>query len=299
MPKKKASPISASATFSEEEIAELVDIFLAVKEPDVTALKRQYTLIKPYFAPSVFGLEHLPDEPSLFIGNHSMFALDAVIMLPTVYHETGRFLRPMADNLWFHSTAGRNMVKGGVVLAHPEVCGALMDAGQDLLVFPGGAAEANKPASERYHLVWRERYGFLRLAAKHGYNITPFGMVGPDDGWDHVVEGEDILHSKLVKLLQGMGVLGDVREDLVPPLPRGLFNTLIPKPQRCFLAFGAPIEVPDRRGKKGLGERIQKSLRREVAGSIEALMEDMLEERRQHRAEESTLRRFLTRRRRS
>jgi len=30
---------------------------------------------------------------------------------------------------------------------------------------------------------------------------------------------------------------------------------------------------------------------------IEALMEDMLEERRQHRAEESTLRRFLTRRR--
>jgi 1-acyl-sn-glycerol-3-phosphate acyltransferase len=295
MAKKHASPISAHATFTAQEIAELVEIFLTVEGPDVASLKRQYALIKPYFAPTVVGLEHLPREPTLFVGNHAMFALDAMIMLPTVYHEAGRFLRPMADNIWFHTTAGRRMVRSGVVLAHPDVCAAMMDEGQDLLVFPGGAAEANKSANERYQLVWRERYGFLRLAAKHGYNITPFGMVGPDDGWDHVIEGEEILHSKLVKLLQGMGLLNELREDIVPPLPRGVFNTLIPKPQHCFLAFGEPIEVPDRRGKKGLSERLQKSLREEVAGSIEALVEEMLEKRRLHRSKESTLRRILTR----
>ncbi len=170
-----------------------------------------------------------------------------------------------------------------------------MDAGQDLLVFPGGAAEANKTASERYHLVWRERYGFLRLAAKHGYNITPFAMVGPDDGWDHIIEGEDILHSKLVKLLQGMGLFNGLRDDIVPPLPRGVLSTWLPKPQRCFLAFGEPIDIPDRRGKKGLGERIQKSLRNQVASRVEKLVDEMLDMRRQHRSEESALRRLLTR----
>ncbi|MEZ5571079.1 MAG: lysophospholipid acyltransferase family protein [Halioglobus sp.] len=295
MSKKKGSPLSAHTEFSEGEIKELIEIFLAVEGPDVAAQKLQYSLIKPYFSPTVVGLENIPEEPTLFIGNHAMFALDALILLPTVYHETGRFLRPMADNIWFHTAAGRKMVRSGVVLAHPDVCGALMEAGQDLLVFPGGAAEANKNASERYQLVWRERYGFLRLAAKHGYNITPFAMVGPDDGWDHVLEGEDILHSKLVKLLQGIGLFSGLRDDIVPPLPRGVLNTWLPKPQHCFLAFGKPIDVPDRRGKKGLAERIQKSLRKQVAGSVEALIDEMLNMRRQRRSEESSLRKFLTR----
>ncbi len=295
MADKKTSWMSNRAKLSDKEIARLIETFLAVQGPDAAALRRQYALIKPYFAPTVVGLENIPGEPTLFIGNHSMFALDAVIMLPTVFHETGRFLRPMADNIWFLTAAGRRMAASGMVLAHPEVCGALMDAGQDLLVFPGGAAEANKPEQERYSLVWGERYGFLRLAAKHGYNVTPFGMVGPDEGWDHVVEGEDILHSRLVKLLQGMGLFSEVRDDLVPPLPRGVFNTLIPKPQRCFLAFGEPVEVPDRRHKKGISVRLQKSLRREVAARIEALVEAMLAMRKAHRSQESTLRRLLTR----
>ncbi|MDX1735247.1 MAG: lysophospholipid acyltransferase family protein [Halioglobus sp.] len=296
MPNKKSSgALLADADFSAEEIRELIDIFLAVEGPDVRSLKRQYAVVKPYFSPTVVGLDNIPDEPTLFIGNHSMFALDAMILLPTVYHETGRFLRPMADNIWFDRMPGRKAAAGGMVLAHPDVCGALMEAGHDLLVFPGGAAEANKPAEERYSLVWRERYGFVRLAAKHGYNITPFGMVGPDEGWDHLIEGQDILHSKLVKLLQKVGLVGDIRDDILPPIPRGVFNTLIPKPQHCYLAFGEPIDVPDRRGKKGLSERIQKSIRKQVASSIESLVSDMLAMRTGQREEDSALRRLLTR----
>ena len=241
MTSKKQPGKLAQADFSDAEIAELIEYFLAVKGPDVKSLKRQYAVIKPYFSPTVVGLDNIPDEPTLFIGNHAMFALDAVILLPTVYHETGRFLRPMADNIWFGIAAGK------------------------------------------------------RMAAKHGYNITPFGMVGPDDGWEHVVEGHDILHSRLVKLLQGIGLIGDIRDDILPPIPRGVFNTWIPKPQHCFLAFGEPIEVPDRRGKKGVSERIQKSIRKQTADSIESLVKEMLAMRTRHRSEDGTLRRFLTR----
>jgi 1-acyl-sn-glycerol-3-phosphate acyltransferase len=281
--------------FTEAEIERLIDVSLAVEGPDVKALRRQYALIKPYFSPTVVGTENIPEEPTLFIGNHAMFALDAFILLPTLYHETGRFLRPMADNIWFSTALGRNMATSGIVLAHPAICGALMQAGHDLLVFPGGAAEANKPVRERYSLVWRERYGFVRMAAKHGYNITPFGMVGPDEGWDHVIEGQDILHSKLVQFLQGLGLLRELRDDIVPPLPRGVLNTLIPKPQRCYVAFGEPVEVPDRRGKKGLSERLQKSIRGQTAERIGSLVNDMLSMRAEQRPEESALRRFLTR----
>jgi 1-acyl-sn-glycerol-3-phosphate acyltransferase len=295
MSKRKESEKSSQARFSDAEIAQLIETFLAVEGPDVKSLKRQYALIKPYFSPTVVGLENIPEEPTLFIGNHAMFALDAVVLLPTVYHETGRFLRPLADNIWFSTPAVSKMAAGGMVLAHPDVCSALMEAGQDLLVFPGGAAEANKTAEERYSLVWGERYGFVRMAAKHGYNITPFGMVGPDDGWDHVIEGQDILHSKLIKLLQGMGLIGEIRDDIIPPIPRGMFNTWIPRPQHCFLAFGEPIEVPDRRGKKGISQRIQKSIRKQTANSIESLVHEMLTTRTHHRSEESTLRRLLTR----
>lgn len=119
-------------------------------------------------------------------------------------------------------------------------------------------------------------------------------MVGPDDWWDHAIEGHELLHSRPVKLLQKLGLLGEIREDLVPPLPRGLFNTLLPKPERCFLAFGEPIKVPDCRG-KNVSKSIQKSVRDKTAECVEDLVADMLLLRTQNKHKEGTLRRLLTR----
>ena len=294
MANKETTQKGGQPTFSEEEIAELVEKFLAIEGPDEKSFERLYRFIRFYFAPSIVGLENIPDEPTLFIGNHAMFGLDGMILMPTVYHETGRFLRAMGDNAWFQTPTGEKMARNGMVLGHPEVCSALMEDGQDLLVFPGGAGEANKTAEEKYSLVWKERYGFVRMAAQHGYNITPFGMVGPDDWWDHAIEGRDLLRSRLVRMLQDRGVIGDIREDIVPPIPRGLFNTLIPKPERCFLAFGEPIDVPDCRGKK-VSMSIQKSVRKQTAGAVEGLVSDMLLRRAQDKHKQGTIRRLLTR----
>jgi 1-acyl-sn-glycerol-3-phosphate acyltransferase len=290
----KQNQTDKQAAFSEDEIADLIEKFLAIEGPNEKSFERLYAFIQRYFAPTIVGLDNIPDEPTLFIGNHAMFGLDGMILMPTIYHETGRFLRAMGDNAWFQTATGEKMAANGMVLGHPEVCGALMEAGQDLLVFPGGAAEANKTAEEKYSLVWKERYGFVRMAAQHGYNITPFGMVGPDDWWDHAIEGRDLLQSRLVKLLQKMGVIGEIREDIVPPIPRGLFNTLLPKPERCFLAFGEPIEVPDCKGKK-VSMAVQKSVRNQTARQVESLVGDMLLMRTQNKHNEGTIRRLLTR----
>lgn len=62
-----------------------------------------------------------------------------------------------------------------------------------------------------------------------------------------------------------------------------------------FLAFGEAIEVPDRGGKEGVSLRIQKSIRKQTADSIESLVKEMLAMCTRHRSKDGTLRRFLTR----
>lgn len=282
--------------FSEQKIERLVELFLSFDRPSPTLTRGFYRVIRGYFKPTVVGIENIPDEPTLFVGNHAMFALDGLILMPTIYQATGRFPRGMGDNFLFKVGVGELLARQGLVLAHPEVCGALMDAGQDLMVFPGGAAEANKSSADKYKLQWRERYGFVRMAALHGYNITPFGLVGPDEWYDRAIEGEDLKNSGLFRLLKRMGVIKpDFREDLVPPIPRGVFYTLLPKPQRCYLAFGKPVRVPDYRGRKRIPRAVQEKVRAQTATRVERLIAQMLKLRDHNRKEESRLRRYLTR----
>ncbi len=285
---------AASADFTEDEIDALIEQFLAIEGPDELLFARLNRFIRYYFKPKVVGLENIPDEPTLFIGNHAMFGLDGLILMPIVNRETGRFLRAMADKAWFQTATGAKMARGGTVLGHPRVCSALMENGHDLLVFPGGALEANKRAEEKYTLKWKERYGFVRMAAQHGYNITPFGTVGPDDWWDHAVEGEDLLNNRLFRALRARGIIGDIRPDIVPPLPSGLFKTLLPKPEPCYLAFGKPIEVPDCRG-RAVSKRVQTSVRSATAEAVEGLVGDMLLLRSQEKQNQGFVRRLLTR----
>ncbi len=281
--------------FNDDELDELIEAFLDFDGPDEKTYGRLHSVVSRYFSPTVVGTENIPDEPTLFIGNHAMFGLDGMIILPELYHETGRFPRPMGDKAWFQTYTRSSMISNGMVLANPRVCSALMEAGEDLLVFPGGAAEANKREEEKYSLVWRERYGFVRMAALHGYNITPFGLVGPDDWYDHVFEGKDLLEGWTGKILDSLGLKEKIREDLIPPLPAGMFSTMLPKPHRCFLAFGEPVSVPDLSGKKSVPLNVQKSVREETAARVEELVGDMLLLRAQGKQEESWLRRFLTR----
>ena len=179
-------------------------------------------------------------------------------------------------------------------MGHPEVCSALMRDRQDLLVFPGGAHEAVKPASSVYELQWKERYGFVRLAAKHGYTIMPFGLVGPDEFYGHYMEGQDLPDSALGQLLKRMGLLDDdIRSDILPPIPVGALGTPFPKPQRCYLGFGDPISLSQYKGKNLTSKRL-KILRTEVAEQIETQLAELLFAREQHKGKDSLLRRILT-----
>ncbi|MBE9539435.1 MAG: acyltransferase family protein [Proteobacteria bacterium] len=281
--------------FDELALEEHIATALAVEEPRGRELDIVYAIIKRVFKPTVVGAENIPDRPCLFVGNHSLFALDGMVLGPVMQKDLGRFIRPMGDKFLFSVDGiGNYLAKHGAVIGHPEVCSALMKNGSDLLVFPGGAHEAVKSASEMYALQWRERYGFIKLAAKHGYTIMPFGMVGPDEFYGHLIEGQDLPDSMLGSLLKRVGLLTeDTRSDMMPPIPTGLLGTLIPKPQRCYIGFGQPVDLSEYEGKK-LGKKKLQTLRAEVAGEIEEQLSELLLLRAQSRDEDSLLRRLLT-----
>ena len=287
---KDNQPLSDKETLSRH-----IDRALSVEMPSGPDLEILYRIVKALFKPVVAGQERIPDRPCLFVGNHSLFALDGWVIGPIFIKELGRFPRGLGDKFLFTiDRVADQIVKLGGVMGHPEVCSALMEAGKDLMVFPGGAHEAVKPARDMYELMWKERYGFVKLAARHGYTIMPFGIVGPDEFYGHLMEGEDLPGSPLGRLLTRFGLLNEnTRSDMLPPIPVGALGTLFPKPQRIYLGFGEPIDLSAYEGRTPTKKQ-QREIRQEVADQIEEQLAEMLFLRTQQRGEEGLLRRLLT-----
>lgn len=280
----------------EQALDRHIEQALATTAPSGLELEANYRLVQQLFKPLMFGGDNIPEQACLFVGNHSLFALDAMVLTPVVQKRLGRFLRPLGDKfLWSVKPLGTFLTRHGGVIGDPRVCAALMENAADLLVFPGGSHEAVKPQSERYTLQWKQRYGFIKLAAHYGYTIVPFGMVGPDEFYDHYIEGADIPDSRLGKLLQRLGVLSEnTREDLLMPIPIGAMATAFPKPQRCYIGFGEALDLSALKGKALAGNKMQ-ALRDQVATEIEQQLQQLLLARERSKSQDGLLRRLLTR----
>lgn len=282
-------PLSDAAALSAH-----IEMALKAKPTKGLAFEASYLFAKRMFKTRIFGAKNIPKRPCLFVGNHSLFALDGIIVVPMMQKDLGRFVRSMGDRALFENeTVAKYLLKRGGVMGHPEVCSALMEAGHDVLVFPGGAHEAVKPKSELYTLQWKERHGFVKLAAKHGYTIMPFGLVGPDEFYSHLLEGHELPASPLGRILSYMGMINDdTRADMLPPIPRGSLGTLIPKPQACYMGFGQPLDLSVYKGKR-LSQKKISELRSQAAREIEQQLAELLLIREQNRGKDGLLRRLL------
>jgi 1-acyl-sn-glycerol-3-phosphate acyltransferase len=65
----------------------------------------------------------------------------------------------------------------GLIDPSEASCLAALEAGEQLLITPGGMREA-QPARDFYRLRWHGRQGFVRLALKTGAPIVPLAVVG-------------------------------------------------------------------------------------------------------------------------
>ncbi len=227
---------------------------------------------RAYFSPVFEGLSNIPDQgPFLFVGNHTIYGVfDIPLIVAGLYREKGIYLRVLGDKLHFMVPVWGDFLKAlGVVEGTPGNCAALMEAGENILVYPGGGREVCKRRGERYKLIWKERAGFVRMAVRHGYRILPMASVGPEEAWSILYDADDFLKTWVGKILTRKGMVREILRngEAIPPLARGIGPTMIPRPERFYFSFGKPVETECLAG--AVHDRaVLHGIRKEVGDSI-------------------------------
>jgi 1-acyl-sn-glycerol-3-phosphate acyltransferase len=192
--------------------------------------------------PYVDGLQNLPaDGRFLLAGNHTQGGIEAFLIPYLVRRAIGRRVRPLADRGIgrMGGPVGDLFAACGVVVGAPETARELMRHDEPILVFPGGGREIPKFKGEENTLRWQGRAGFARLSVENDYPIVPVGLIGGDDMYRSLTTREGLWG----RLSQGLAEKLSGRADMAMPLMHGIGPTLIPRPQRMYLRFGAPIET--------------------------------------------------------
>ena len=269
-----------------------------LKTPPPVRFRWSNQALRWYFAPEYLHLERADAKrPTLFVGNHSVFGvLDVMLFADGLYRERGVVLRSLADRNHFKVPVWREfVVQTGAVLGNRANCAALMRRGEHILVFPGGAREVFKHKGEAYRLIWKERYGFVKLAVEHGYTITPYATVGAEDAFDVLLDSGDYLKTPLGRVLKATGITDAYLRggEEFPPLVRGIGLTMIPRPEKLYFSIGRPIGTARYRGREeepGVLARV----RSRVGQSLTRLIAELREYRAQD-AGQGRLRRVLNR----
>ncbi|PPS00136.1 hypothetical protein GOBAR_AA20511 [Gossypium barbadense] len=69
----------------------------------------------------------------------------------------------------------------------------LMSSKSHALLYPGGIREALHRKGEEYKLFWPDKSEFVRMAARFGAKIIPFGVVGEDDFAEIILDYNDLM----------------------------------------------------------------------------------------------------------
>jgi len=238
-------------------------------------LDRLFQPLKRLLAPVAIGLEHVPRTGAVLLtGNHTIYGLLDIPMLGlSIYEATGRPVRGLGDHNHFAVPVWRDVLRRlGAVRGTREICGRLLEAGEAVLVFPGGGREVFKHKGEKYRLLWKERIGFARLAIQYGVPIVPFASVGVEDMFEIVVDADDILRSPVGRLIRALGITEQPwfrHGEILPPLARGTGPAGIPRLQRQYFMFGPPIDTTRFAGRHEDAATCF-ALREEVRAAIEA-----------------------------
>lgn len=205
-----------------------------------------------WFRAEVDGFEHVPDEPVLFVGNHSGGGAtpDTFVFLlayNTYFTVEGRPLYALAhDVITKTPLLGPITRKLGVVPAANSLTEKIFASGGSALVYPGGDVEALRPWRHRNKIVFSGRKGFLRLAHRSGVKIVPVVATGGHDTLLVLNDGRRTAQAlRLDKLLRvkSLPMTLSVPWGLLPvPLPN------FPLPAKIRMQVLEPIDLHARFG---------------------------------------------------
>jgi 1-acyl-sn-glycerol-3-phosphate acyltransferase len=230
--------------------------------PALRAYMRHYVRLH------VEGLEHVTRSPGLFVGNHNggIFGPDLPCTLGVLWEELGPDapLYAMAHDFAMRQFTpfGRVLRRFGALRAHPDNARAVLAAGGQVLVYPGGDLDAYRGFRQRHQVVLGQRTGFLRVAAQAGVPIVPVVASGAHRSAIIVYDGAgiaELLHLKRWARLE--------RFPIALALPWGValgpWLPYLPLPWTVRLRFLPPFRVsasglPEQR--EALRERMQSAL---------------------------------------
>ena len=87
-----------------------------------------------------------------------------------------------------------------------------------------------KRKGEAYQLMWKQRYGFLKLAQEFNYEIAPFVALGGDEVFDLGFDVNVLLKQKWFKKLLSNPKIGSFlrQGDVIPSIPSHIIPKRIP-----------------------------------------------------------------------
>jgi 1-acyl-sn-glycerol-3-phosphate acyltransferase len=198
----------------------------------------------------VEGLERLDgDEAMLIVGYHGRpLAFDMSMLTVAIYDRYGYLPHGVVhrgiDNLpgfrWFVDRLGFVTDDGAAIAAAVE-------AGEHIVVTPGGGQEGCRDFRHRYQVNWGNRTGYVKLAVRHGLKIVPVAADGADDTYVGLVNADDlgdllgVPRKWAFALWVGFGPLGPY--PFSPPFPVRM-RQLVGEP--IDPAADGPIDVGDR-----------------------------------------------------
>jgi 1-acyl-sn-glycerol-3-phosphate acyltransferase len=214
-----------------------------------------------YFRAEISGLERIPDEPSMLVGNHDGgYVFPDAVCLGSFYYghfgTGGRRLYAMMHDFPFRiaPTLTEWLQRCGVLPASRRNSERVLRAGHHLAVFPGGSFEAFRKYTDRRTISLGHRVGFVRQSLQLKVPITPVVSVGAHETLFVLARG-----NRLAKLLR-MDKL--MRVDVLPlwlGLPFGIgWGPLpnIPLPSKIKLEVLPPIRLWDELGSDDVSDSL-------------------------------------------
>ena len=226
------------------------------RDPDFirTVLPSMWLAASVWFRAEVNGLEKVPDEPVLFVGNHSGGGAtpDTFVFLlayNTFFTVEGRPLYALAHDLLTKTPViGPISRRLGVVPADHSFSEKIFPSGGSALVYPGGDVEALRPWRDRNKIVFDGRKGFLQLAHHCHVKIVPVVATGGHDTFVVLNDGrrtaKALRFDKLLRV-KTLPVTLSIPWGISPvPLP------FVPLPAKIRMQVLEPIDLHDRFGRE-------------------------------------------------
>lgn len=237
----------------------------------------------------VKGLVGVPDEgPVLLVGYHMLLGLELTALVEEFLRVKNVMVRGVAHPALFTAMETSStefsipdLVKVfGAVPVTPGNIFRLLSEKSHVLLYPGGAREALHFKNEEYKLFWPDQTEFVRMAARFGATIVPFGAVGEDDIVELVLDYNDLMKIPVLNdyIRETNRNTQNIRADVGGEVANQylVIPGLLPKiPGRLYYLFGKPIQtkgkvelLKDRESAKELYLHIKS----EVEGSLAYLL---------------------------